>query len=139
MASALLAVVLIASITEWALSFSARRGAPEPVKSLPTADLAIDPQRADTAAIARLFGASPEAAGGIRALGVMAEGASGRGIAVIAIDGKPARAVRAGETIAPGVVLAEVQRDGVLINRSGALQQIRIATKPPSQGILRAQ
>jgi hypothetical protein len=46
--------------------------------------------------------------------------------------------VRAGDAIAPGVVLAEVQKDGVVIDRSGARQQILIATKPAPQGILKA-
>jgi hypothetical protein len=35
-------------------------------------------------------------------------------------------------------VLAEVQRDSVVIDRSGAMQQIRIVTKPLPQGLLRA-
>jgi hypothetical protein len=35
-------------------------------------------------------------------------------------------------------VLAEVRRDGIVIDRSGALQQIRIAAKPPAPGIVRA-
>jgi hypothetical protein len=46
--------------------------------------------------------------------------------------------VRAGEAIAPGIVLSEVQRDGVVIDRSGALQKVRIAAKPAAPGILRA-
>jgi general secretion pathway protein C len=91
----------------------------------------------DTAAIARLLGASGSASS-IRALGVIAEGASGKGVALIGIEGQPARPVRAGDAIAPGVVLAEVQKDGVVIDRSGARQQILIATKPPPQGILKA-
>jgi general secretion pathway protein C len=133
-----LAVLLIVSLTEWALTFSARRVPREPLKSLPSAQLQTAPQTVDTMAIARLFGATAGPAGNIRALGVMAEGASGRGIAIIGIDGQPARTVRAGEPIAPGVLLAEVRRDGVVIERSGARHEIRIATKPPAAGILRA-
>lgn len=138
MAVILLAIVLVASVTNWALTFSARRAPAEPLRTLPAGEVETRSPALDTAAIARLLGAVPGATGSIRALGVMAEGASGRGIALIGIEGQPARAVRAGEAIAPGVVLAEVRRDGIVIDRSGALQQIRIAAKPPAPGIVRA-
>ena len=136
LASLVLAVALVASVTDWILTFSARRTAPLPVRNLPAGEVETRAQSVDTAAIARLLGASETTTGNIRALGVMAEGASGRGIALIGVDGQPARAVRAGEAIAPGIVLAEVHRDSVLVNRSGAMQQIRIATKPLPQGII---
>lgn len=138
MAVILLAIVLVASVTNWALTFSARRTPAEPLRTLPAGEVETRSPAVDTAAIARLLGAVPGATGGIRALGVMAEGASGRGIALIGIDGQPARAVRAGEAIAPGVVLAEVRRDAIVIERSGALQHIGIATKPAATGIVRA-
>jgi len=139
LASVLLAVVLVVSVTDWALTFSARRTMTEPVLVLPAGEVDPQTQLTDVAPIARLFGATSSSdAGGIRALGVMAEGASGRGIALLSVNGQPARPVRAGEAIAPGVILAEVRRDGVLVSRAGALQQIRIATKPAPAGILRA-
>ena len=138
LASLVLAVALVASLTDWILTFSGRRSASLPLKNLPAGEVETRAQPVDTAAIARLMGTSLTAGGNIRALGVMAEGASGRGIALIGIDGQPARAVRAGETIAPGIVLAEVHRDSVMISRSGAMQQIRIVTKPLPQGLLRA-
>lgn len=137
-ATLVLAVALIVSVTEWILAFSAKRAQREPLKSLPSGQVETAPQSVDSMAIARLFGATSGPAGNIRALGVMAEGASGRGIAIIGVDGQPARTVRAGDAIAPGVLLAEVRRDGVVIERSGARHEIRIATKPPAAGILRA-
>jgi general secretion pathway protein C len=136
LASLVLAVALVASLTDWILTFSGRRAATLPLKNLPAGEVETRAQPVDPAAIARLLGASPNTAGNIRALGVMAEGSTGRGIALIGIEGQPARAVRAGETIAPGIVLAEVQRDSVVIDRSGAMQQIRIVTKPLPQGII---
>jgi general secretion pathway protein C len=138
LASLVLAVALVASLTDWVLTFSGRRAATLPLKNLPAGEVETRAQPVDPAAIARLLGASASTAGNIRALGVMAEGSTGRGIALIGIEGQPARAVRAGETIAPGIVLAEVQRDSVVIDRSGAMQQIRIVTKPLPQGLLRA-
>lgn len=136
-ATVLLAIILVASVTRWALSFSARRTPAEPVRTLSAGQVEAKAPSVDTAAIARLLGSSGTA-GNIRALGVISEGSSGKGVALIGIEGQPARAVRAGDAIAPGVVLAEVQRDGVVIERSGARQQIRIATKPAPQGILKA-
>lgn len=134
-----LAVVLVASVTDWALTFTARRTPSEPVRNLPANEVELRARPADTAAIARLLGASSDTGTNIRALGVMAEGSTGRGIALIGVEGKAPRPVRAGETIAPGVILAEVRRDGVVVNRSGAMQQIRLATKPPPQGVLPAR
>ena len=134
-----LAVVLVASVTNWVLTFTSGRVPSEPVRNLPANETEVGPRAVDTAPIARLFGASGDATTNIRALGVMAEGSTGRGIALIGIEGKPARAVRAGESIAPGIILAEVRRDGVVVNRSGALQQIRLATKPAAQGLVPAR
>ena len=59
----------------------------------------------------------------------MAEGASGRGIAVIGVDGQPTRSYRTGDLVAPGVVLKEVRKDGVVLSRSGRLQELRLPTK----------
>lgn len=136
MASIALAIILVASVTNWVLTFTSGRVPSEPLRNLPANETELASSGMDTAPIARLFGASGDTLTNIRALGVMAEGSTGRGIALIGIEGKPARAVRAGEAIAPGVILAEVRRDGVVVNRSGALQQIRLATKPPAQGLL---
>jgi len=137
-ATVLLAIILVASVTKWALTFSARRTPAEPLRTLPAGQVEAKAPSVDTAAIARLLGATPGGTAPIRALGVIAEGASGKGVALIGVEGQPSRAVRAGDTIAPGVVLAEVQKDGVVIERSGARQEIRIATKPAPQGILKA-
>ena len=137
-ATVLLAIILVASLTNWVLTFSARRTPAEPLRTLSAGQVEARAASVDTAAIARLLGATPGGTGNIRALGVIAEGTSGRGVALIGVEGQPARPVRAGDAIAPGVVLAEVQKDGVVIERSGARQQIRIATKPAPQGILKA-
>jgi hypothetical protein len=133
-ASVLLAVILVVSVTDWALTFSARRTPTEPVRVLPAGEVDPQTQLTDVAPIARLFGAASSAeAGGIRALGVMAEGASGRGIALIGVNGQPTRSYRSGEVIAPGVVLKEVRKDGVILSRSGRLQELRLPTRTPTQ------
>jgi len=126
----LLAVLLVASVTEWLLTFSARRTPTEPVRVLDAA--AVEPaQVTDVMPVARLFGASSASeAGGIRALGVMAEGGSGRGIAVLGVEGKPAKSYRSGDLVAPGVILKEVKKDGVVISRAGVAQELRISKAP---------
>jgi Type II secretion system protein C len=128
-ATVLLAIILVASVTKWALTFSARRTPAEPLRTLPAGQVEAKAPSVDSAAISRLFGASGPA-GNISALGVMAEGSSGRGIALIRVDGEPPRVVHAGQPIAPGVILAEVQRNSVVVERAGAMQEIRIVHKP---------
>jgi general secretion pathway protein C len=129
-ASVLLAVLLVASVTEWLLNFSARRTPAEPVRVLDAS--AVEPAQAtDVMPVARLFGAgSASEAGGIRALGVMAEGGTGRGIAVLGVEGKPAKSYRSGDLVAPGVILKEVKKDGVVISRAGVAQELRIIKAP---------
>jgi general secretion pathway protein C len=129
-ATVALAVLLVASVTDWLLTFSARRTPTEPVRVLDAS--AVEPaQVADVMPVARLFGASSSSeAGGIRALGVMAEGGTGRGIAVLGIEGKPAKSYRSGDLVAPGVILQEVERDGVVISRAGVAQELRISKAP---------
>ena len=133
-ASLLLAVLLVVSVTNWALTFSARRTPAEPARVLPAGELDPQGRSTDVAPIARLLGASSSGEGGsIRALGVMAEGKSGKGIAVLGVEGQPTRSYRTGDLVAPGVVLHEVRKNGVVLSRSGALQEVRLPTKaaPP--------
>lgn len=128
--SLILAVVLVTSVTEWLLVFTARRTPAEPVRVLEAA--AVEPaQVADVMPVARLFGAgSASESAGIRALGVMAEGGTGRGIAVLGVEGKPAKSYRSGDLVAPGVVLKEVTKDGVVLSRAGVAQELRISKGP---------
>src|SRR5512145_735148 len=76
-ATVLLAIILVASVTKWALTFSARRTPAEPLRTLPAGQVEAKAPSVDSAAIARLLGASGSA-GNIRALGVIAEGATGK-------------------------------------------------------------
>src|SRR5262245_28233175 len=101
-----LAVVLVASMTEWVLTFGARRTAAEPVRVLDASNTEVQAQVTDVMPVARLFGAGGSSeSGGIRALGVMAEGGTGRGIAVLGVGDKPAKSYRSGAVVVPGVVL----------------------------------
>jgi hypothetical protein len=73
--------------------------------------------------------------GNIRLLGVIAQGAKGKGIALLAVDGRPAAPVRAGETLAGGATLAEVRHDRVVVEREGAAREIRLPAKAAPSGI----
>jgi len=135
-ASVVLALLLVVSVTNWGMTLSARRTPAEPLRVLPAGELEPQARSTDLAPVARLLGASGDG-GNIRALGVMAEGASGKGIAVLGVEGKPTRSYRTGDVVAPGVVLHEVRKNGVVLSRSGALQEVRLPAKsapaaPPS-------
>jgi general secretion pathway protein C len=133
----LLVLALAITIAGWVLEFAARRTPSEPLRPIPTGGSARA-QQSDIAPVAQLFGAQPGGEGAdIRLVGVIAQGGQGRGIALLAVDGRPAMSTRAGEEIASGVTLAEVHADRVLVNRSGATQEIRLPAKPAPTGITR--
>jgi general secretion pathway protein C len=133
-----LVLALAVTISGWALDFTARRTPSEPVRPVSVGNPAARTQAADIAPIALLFGALPGVDGSnITLVGVIAQGERGQGIALLAVDGRPAIALHAGEDIAAGVKLAEVRADRVLISRSGAIQEIRLPAKPASDGIVR--
>jgi len=139
LASIVLAIALVASATAWVLNFENYRTIREPLRALPADAVSAAAQPADIQRLAQLFGSTAEdSLNGIRTLGVIAEGSTGRGVAIIGINGQPARTVRAGEQLAPGIVLAEVRHNGVIVRRGGDLQQIRLAKKEPPVGVLRA-
>lgn len=135
-----LVLALAASITGWILEFSARRTPAEPVRAISTGNPAARTQAADIAPIAGLFGARDgDEAGDIRLVGVIAQGKSGEGIALLSVDSKPAVALRAGEDIRPGITLAEVRADRVVVNRAGVPQEIRLPGKPAPDGIAKVR
>jgi general secretion pathway protein C len=132
----LLAVALAVTVTAWALEFTSGRTPAEAVRAVPTGNPVARTQAADIAPIAQMFGARPGGAGAdIRVVGVIAQGGQGRGIALLAVDGQPAMPIRAGDEVATGVTLAEVLPTGVVLNRSGATQEIRLAARPAPEGI----
>jgi len=135
-----LVLALAATITVWVLEFSARRAPSEPVRPVSAGDSAPRTQAADIAPMAFLFGAVPGADGSdIKLVGVIAQGPRGKGVAILAVDGRPPLALRAGEEIAAGVTLAEVRSDRVVVSRSGAIQEIRMPAKPAPEGIVRVR
>jgi general secretion pathway protein C len=129
-ATVLVSLALVASLTEWALKLAARRSPSEPLVVLPAGELEPRARQVDIAPLARLLGAAASSElAGMRALGIMADGATGRGIAVIAVEGQPPRAYRTGDYVASGVQVKEVRKDRVLISRAGVVQELRLPIK----------
>jgi general secretion pathway protein C len=92
---------------------------PTPPAPPPLAQAVV--READPALAGRMFGdvgarqAAPTL--NVEVSGVFASGKASS--AVVTIDGKPARAVLLGQEVAPGVTLAEVRPDGILLEREG--------------------
>lgn len=131
-ATAVLWAAAAASVVFWGLRLAAPAGTS--ARALVVAAAAAVP--ADGAAVARLLGAQPvvqlvepppEAASRFKLLGVAADG-HGRGAALIAVDGKPARPYRAGAVLAEGHVLQSVQG-----------REARIGAGTGGQSLLRLQ
>lgn len=111
--------------------------APRPVAELPAVSAVQDGHGAE--GLVRLFGSGDVAAsyaGDLELVGVFAD-ARGGGFAAFNTSKGPVSAL-AGAEIVPGVVLVRVGRDGVVISRSGARQELALrpavppASAPPS-------
>ncbi len=84
----------------------------------------------------RLFGSAPAKAGGaaqtgssIKLLGVAAASGDRYGHAVLQADGKKVIAVREGGEVLPGVTLAEVWPDNVVLDRNGIREKLALPRK----------
>ena len=110
--------------------------APKPSTMPP--GLTAAPPRGDTAAIARWFGATPAAVKVVMA-GLITSGK--RGAALLQIDNNPLQAWRVGQTVASGVTLTAVERDGVVLDVGGAIQRVAAPSPPAlaSPGLVRVQ
>ena len=136
----LLVLAIAAIATYWVLQLSARRTPPEPVVAVAAGDRMPRSQPLDTAGVAGLFGAAGAAGPGrVRLAGVIAEGAHGRGVALLSVDGQPAIAYQAGEPIDADMTLAEVHADRVVVHGAGGAQDIRLPAPPVSDGIAPAR
>ena len=128
--SVVLALALAVTVTERVLVSISGRVPPEPVQAVALGDGASRTQAADIAPIAALLGdQAGNNASQVRLLGVIAQGTRGRGLAIVSIDGQPARTVRAGAVLGADVILTEVRADHVLVNRAGTVQEVRLPPK----------
>jgi general secretion pathway protein C len=120
LASVLLFAALCAIVAGWALQLLAPRAPIAPGGAVAQAQAPSDLRLAG-----QLFGGAPASSSAaaadtpsnIQVTGVLAAGA--RGIALLAIDGKPAKAFQVGEPVAEGLKLVAVSGDTVELDRSG--------------------
>lgn len=68
----------------------------------------------------------------IKLLGVVAASGGQRGYAVVQLEARQILAVREGEDVAPGIRLAQVHTDHVVLERNGARETLAWPTKRPS-------
>lgn len=129
-----------ASAVYWGLKLPAPAGGsmPAPVVAAPSAPV-------DPAAVARLLGAMPAAAGASQApaappassrfaLVGVAAGRSSGGAALIAIDGKPARPFRVGATVEEGLVLQSVVPRKATLGPAGGPAAFTLEMPLPKRG-----
>ena len=86
------------------------------------------------AGAAGLFGAAATAQSARVSLsGVLGEGRSG--VALLSVDGQPAASFRAGEPVAPGIVLDSVSVQGAVLLRAGRRETLPLPPLPRAPGI----
>ena len=68
--------------------------------------------------------AAAPASGSVRLMGVVAAAQGRRGHAVLRLDGKKTLAVPQGEEVEPGLRLAEVHADHIVLERNGARETL---------------
>ena len=133
----LLWALVAASAVFWGLRMSAGPGAAPLAAAVTRAPAAADP-----VTVGRLLGASPAAAAAAPAapalasrlmlVGVVAGAASQKGVALISVDGKPAKPFRVGAAIDEGVVLQSVQGRRAVLTQSGDGQSVLTLELPRS-------
>ena len=97
----------------------------------PRAEPAAEPATAGTTAAQTLFGAAqrePDAAAptsiAIKLHGVVAATRGRRGYAIMQLEGRDIVVVAEGKEVAPGIRVAEVHRDHVILSRNGARESL---------------
>jgi general secretion pathway protein C len=68
----------------------------------------------------------------IRLFGIVAASGGGRGYAILQVDGKETLAVPEGEDIAPGLLLAEVRSEHIVLEREGMRETLALQRQNPS-------
>lgn len=111
--------------------------APRP-QALPPGLTAPPPAGSDTAPLAQWFGSSA-ASVKVMVLGLISAGE--QGAAILRIDGGAPQAYRVGQSVAEGVILARVDRAGVVLDQGGTPLEVSAPALPAlgSQGFVRVR
>lgn len=130
--SVLLFAALCAIVAAWALALLAPR---PPIA--PAGAVAASQGPVDLSAAGQLFGGVPQAASvatvaapsNIQVAGVLAT--EGRGVALLVVDGRPAKPFAVGEVVSDGLHVRSVSADAVELSRGGASESpMRLAAPP---------
>lgn len=116
-------VALAAGVGVWGAILLAPSPPPAPPTAAASTSLATDTQP-----VSRWFGTGSGAKIQVVVAGLISAGP--RGSAVLGIDGRPARAYAVGNDLAEGVTLAEVGRNGVVLNQGGERVEVLASTLP---------
>ena len=134
LAAFVVALLLAASVVFWLMRWPTSNAGP----ALPLAVARDVLPAADVSALARLLGeaaplaaAAPEAASRFRLTGIVALGA-GKGVALVATDGKPAKPYRVGSQLEEGWVLQSVEARSVALG-ADATGPARLQLELPRQ------
>jgi general secretion pathway protein C len=127
----LIHIVMLAIVSAIAAFWVIKILTPQPTAAPPPL-AATPPREPNPTLTARLFGLiqAPQTAAvsNITVSGVFAAGKSGS--AVLVVDGKPARAYVIGQEVSPGLRLADVQPEVVVLEGSGgARQELRVPAR----------
>lgn len=124
-------VALSASLAYWTMQWLT-----PPVRPLAAAAPVGSAPAPSLEAAAGLFGGQSAVvvASNYQLKGVVAAG-NGRGsAAILAADGKPARALGVGEEVAPGVTVKQIAPRFVLLSEGGAVKRVELAAETPKAG-----
>lgn len=122
-ATFVLFIALCVSAAYWAMQLF--QPPPRPVAAPP---MTGQPPATRLDAAATLFGGRPAvaAAGNFQLRGVVVANNMAESVAILAVDGKPARAVRVNAEVVPGVKVAEVHAKHVLLSENGGVRRIEL-------------
>lgn len=122
LSSFLLFLMLCASVTYWALQWMA-----------PATRPLVVPTQAERAlpamsAAANLFGGTSEVVSAIpvQLRGIIRAARPNESVAIIALEGKPARALRVNAEVANGIVIKEINVRGVVLSDHGVEREVRL-------------
>lgn len=119
--SLLMFIALCASIAYWLLQWLAP--APRPVAAPPVVQQAMPP----LSAAANLFGSSAQSgATAIQLRGIIHSGRGSDSVAIVAVEGKPPRALRARSEILPGIELKEIRARTVILSERGGDREVML-------------
>jgi general secretion pathway protein C len=130
--SFVLFLALCASLTYWLVEWMTPP--PRPVAAPPQASRELPP----VVAAANLFGGRASNAGmaNVQLKGILRAGSRGDSMAIIAVDGKPARALRADAEVASGLTVKSIHARSVVLSDRGAERELTLPAFAAQEGAM---